>query len=109
MVTRLFEQIALWKGLRVVGRSRGLYTDSDLVVLYKSHLLSYLEYRTPAIYHATRAVLCRLDAVQTRFLKDIGVDEVTALLGFHLAPLSARRDMALLGLIHRVVLGKGLD
>ena len=67
------------------------------------------EYRTPAIYHATRAILCRLDAVQTRFLKDIGVDEVTALTVFHLAPLCARRDMALLGFIHRTVLGKGPD
>ncbi len=93
-----------WK-LRTLLRTRRFYTDSDLVVLYKSHLLSYLEYRTPAIYHSTRAVLCRLDAVQTRFLKDIGVDEVTALLGFHLAPLSALRDMALLVLIHRTVLG----
>jgi Ni2+-binding GTPase involved in maturation of urease and hydrogenase len=97
-----------WK-LRTLLRTRRFYTDSDLVVLYKSHLLSYLEYRTPAIYHATRAVLCRLDAVQTRFLNDIGVDEVTALTVFRLAPLCARRDMALLGIIHRTVLGKGPD
>ena len=95
-----------WK-LRTLLRTRRFYTDSDLVVLYKSHLLSYLEYRTPAIYHATRAILCRLDAVQTRFLKDIGVDEGTASTVFHLAPLCARRDMALLGFIHRTVLGKG--
>ena len=37
----------------------------------------------------------------------MGVDEVTALIDFHLAPLSARRDMAMLGVIHRTVLGKG--
>ena len=30
-----------------------------------------------------------------------------ALLNFRLAPLAARRDMALLGLIHRTMLGKG--
>ena len=32
---------------------------------------------------------------------------VDALLTFHLAPLSARRDMGMLGLIHRSVLGLG--
>ena len=95
-----------WK-LRTLLRTRRYYTDSDLIVLYKAHLLSFLEYRTPAIYHAARVVLNRLDAVQSKFLKDIGVDEVTALIEFHLAPLSVRRDIAMLGVIHRTVLGKG--
>ena len=95
-----------WK-LRTLLRTRRFYTDADLVVLYKAHLLSYLEYRTPAIYHASRAVLARLDAVQSRFLRDVGVNEVDALVHFRLAPLSSRRDMAMLGLIHRTVLGKG--
>ena len=66
---------ASWK-LRTLLRTRRFYTDADLVVLYKPHLLSYLEYRTPAIYHATRAILRRLDYVQTRFLKDVGVSGV---------------------------------
>jgi hypothetical protein len=95
-----------WK-LRTLLRTRRYYTDADLIVLYKTHLLSFLEYRTPAIYHATRAVLSRLDGVQSNFLHDIGVDETVALINFHLAPLSARRDMALLGVIHRTMLGKG--
>ena len=45
--------------------------------------------------------------MQTRFLRDIGIDERTALLTFNLAPLSARRDMAMRGVIQRTVLGKG--
>ena len=60
----------------------------------------------PAIYPATRAILRRLDAVQTRFLEDIGVDKVTALNTFHLAPLTTRLDIAMLGLIHRTEMGK---
>ena len=95
-----------WK-LRTLLRTRRFYTDSDLISLYKAHLLSFLEYRTPAVYHATRAILSRLDAVQSRFLNNIGVDEVTALAVFQLAPLSVRRDIAMLGLIHRTVVGKG--
>ena len=95
-----------WK-FRTLLRTRRFYSDAELIVLYKAHLLSYLEYRTPAIYHATRNILSRLDAVQSRFLRDIGVDDVTALGTFHLAPLAARRDIAILGVIHRTMLGKG--
>ena len=59
------------------------------------------------MYHATRAVLSRLDAVQSKFLRDVGVDDVTAIAEFHLAPLAVRRDIAMLGVIHRTALGKG--
>ena len=76
-------------------------------MLYKAHLLSYIEYRTPALYHVTRDVLNRLDNVQSRFLKDAGVSEIDALVDFHLAPLKTRRDIAMLGVIHRTVLGIG--
>jgi hypothetical protein len=95
-----------WK-LRMLIRTRRFYTDAELVLLYKAHLLSYLEYRTAAIYHARREVLDKLDRVQSKFLSDLGIPEVTALLEFNLAPLAARRDMAMLGLVHRTILGKG--
>ena len=97
---------ASWK-LRTLIRTRRFYTDADLILLYKSHLLSYLEYRTPAIYHATRNVLEKLDAVQTRFHRDVGVNDATALLEFNLAPLCMRRDIAMLGMLHRAALGEG--
>ena len=35
------------------------------------------------------------------------MDEVTALVNFRLAPLSVRRDIAMLGLVHRAAVGKG--
>ena len=37
------------------------------------------------------------------------ISEEDALMKFSLAPLEARRDIAMLGLIHRTVLGKGPD
>jgi len=104
-VSHLIDE-AGWK-LRTLVRTRSFYSDAELIMLYKAHLLSFLEYRTPAIYHATRTILERLDMVQTRFLQKAGVDEVEALVHFRLAPLSVRRDIAMLGLIHRTVLGKG--
>ena len=48
-----------------------------------------------------------MDALQTRFLRDRGISEKEALMSFGLAPLCVRRDIAMLGLIHRSVLGKG--
>jgi hypothetical protein len=95
-----------WK-LKTLLRTSKFYNDSELVLLYKSHLLSAIEYKTPSIYHARRVDLVRLDSVQQKFLRETGVDELTALRQFSLAPLSTRRDIAMLGMIHRTVLRKG--
>ena len=43
--------------------------------------------------------------MQDRFLDALGISRETALIELKLAPLQAGRDIALLGLIHRVVLG----
>ena len=51
-----------WK-MKSLLRTRRYYCDAQLVLLYKSHLLALLEYRTPAIYHARRGVLIRLDNI----------------------------------------------
>ena len=97
---------ASWR-MRTLMRTRRMHTTSDLLLLFKSHILSFLEYRTPALYHACTTVLAPLDRVLERFLRDIGVSEVDSLMVFNLAPLRTRRDIAMLGLIHRTVLGEG--
>ena len=95
-----------WK-LRSVLRTRKFNNGLQLVQLYKAQLLSYIEYRTAAIYHACQSSLDELDSIQNKLLEAAGMTSVDALNACRLAPLSARRDMALLGLIHRTVLGKG--
>jgi hypothetical protein len=97
---------ANWK-MQTILRTRRYYNDAELVGLYKAHLLSFLEYRTAAVYHARRDVLEKLDRVQDRFLRDCGIDEQSALFNFNLAPLCVRRDISMLGLIHKSVLGQG--
>ena len=77
------------------------------MLLYKSKLLGYLEYRMPALYHATDTVLAPLDRLQDRLLQAVGCSETEALLNWNLAPLATRRDLAMLGLVHRTVLGEG--
>ena len=94
---------ATWKVISIVGTGR-YFTDGELVNLYKSPLLSYLEYRAAAIYNACDTVLAPLDSFQTRFSFELDISKED---DFNLAPLSCRRDIATLGLLHRCALGKG--
>ena len=73
----------------------------------KAHILSYIEYRTAAWYHACETTIAPLDRCLSSFLRKIGVDDITALMNFNLAPLHTRRDMAMLAVIHRAALRKG--
>ena len=61
--------------LTAILRCRGHANRSDLMTLYKSQVLSVLEYPTAAVYHATGGLLKMLDAVQGRFLKEVGLSE----------------------------------
>ena len=47
-----------------------------------------------------------VDRIQRGFLNEVGVGEFTAFMSFNLAPLSLRRDIAMLGMIHRPDLGE---
>ena len=88
-----------WK-LKTLLKSTKYNSDTRLVDLYKSKLLSYLEYRTAALYHATDTALKPVNAVQERFLRKLGCTDLEALMVFNLAPLSTRRDIAMLGIVH---------
>ena len=67
--------------------------------------MASLEWATPAIFHATKTVLDNINKAQTKFLKFEGMNEVEALINFKLAPLALRRKFAILGLLHRCVIG----
>ncbi len=95
-----------WR-VRSVLRAQRYHNTTGVMNLYKSKVLSYAEYRSAAVCHASVSLLDSIDAVQRKFLRDVGVDEVSAFMHFNLAPLTLRRDIAMLGLIHRTVLGQG--
>ena len=46
-----------------------------------------------------------LDRIQLSFFREVGLDVQSALLDFHMGPLSQRRDISMLGLLHKCVLG----
>ena len=95
-----------WK-LKMLLRARRYYNLEDMLLQYKQQVLSYIEYRTPAIYHATATVLGKLDRLQDVFLNEFGISREDALMEFNLAPLPMRRDIAILGLLHRSAIGEG--
>jgi len=97
---------ASWR-LKTLLRTQRFYNDAELICLFKAHVLSYVEYRTPAIYHAATTVLRPIDHILDSFLRQVGVSPEDSLEHFRLAPLRTRRDIAMLGLIHRTLLGKG--
>ena len=72
------------------------------ILLYKSQVRSVLVCFTPAIYHAEKGFLNRLDEVQNKLFAFLQVTPEEAFLKYNMAPLAMRRDMAMLGLLFRI-------
>ncbi len=94
-----------WR-LKNLLRVKRFFTTPEVVRLYKAQILSYVESSTPALYHAAPSTLDRIDRVQRRFLRELGLSELEALRDYRLAPLEARRDMGMLGALHKVNLNR---
>ncbi len=102
--TRAVATEAGWRIQKLL-RARRYYTTPELMHLYKAQVLSYIESATPGLYHAAPSVLDKVDRVQRRLLRELNLDEVEGLLDFRLAPLPSRRDMSMLGTLHKMTLG----
>ena len=90
-----FTSEAGWR-LRTLLRTRWYYDVCTVIRLYKANILSYVEGATAALLHAAPGVLRPLDAIQEHFLDQLDLDDETALTKYGLAPLSMRRDIAML-------------
>ena len=97
---------ANWK-MKHLLRVRTFYTDREMVNLYKAHILSFIEYRTSAIFHASYTTLLPLDLIQNRFLRELGISVEDAAIHLKLLPLRIRRQIAVLGIIKRAQLRRG--
>ena len=85
---------------------RRFYSIRQMVQMYKSRVLSYIEARCVAFYHAAPSILELFDRSQLRFLRFLGMSAEAAFLRYNLAPPTLRRQIPALGLIHRCVLDK---
>ena len=83
-------------------RASPFYSVPALIHLYKPQVLPSIESWSPAYYHAAPNILKMVDSVQDDFLSNLGVPKVDALVRFNLAPLNTRRDISLLGVLHKI-------
>lgn len=82
---------------------RRLFTQKKVLLrFYKSFVMSYLEFATPTLYHATEYALSPLESVQGRMLNELEITEIDAISKYSLAPLRCRRDIVMAGLLHRI-------
>ena len=96
-----FARVAGWR-LQTLLRTQRYHDTATLISLYKSHILSYLEGATPALFHAAPRVLQIIDEIQENFLLQIEVSALDAFLSYNLAPLRLRRNIAMLGVLYKV-------
>jgi hypothetical protein len=87
-------------------RTKNMYPVSDLLMQYKTHIWSILEYQNGTILHAAPSALAKLNDMQKSFVHKLLLTEVLAFLDFNFAPAALRRDIGILGFIHKRVLGQ---
>ena len=92
--------------LHAVLKTKRYYTTADLVLQFKTHVLCLLETVTPAVYHASSTALAPLDKVLETFCREVDLSKEEAFLRYNLAPLPLRKDVAMLGLLHKCTLKK---
>ena len=93
----------MWK-LQMQLRSKRPFSTENWIVQYKQQVLSFIEsavvpYTTSLELYLGSWMGCREDSY--------GINDETAFMGVSLAPLSMRRDIAMLGILHRATISEG--
>ena len=91
---------------RALLRCRRYFCLFDVLLLFKAHVRSQIEWCYAAIYHAAPSLLFRLDSVQVSFLDHLGLSEREAFGQYNVAPLQLRRDICMLGVLWKIAHGK---
>ena len=87
-------------------RTRGFYRVPVLINQFKTHIWCHMEMHSGGIFHVVSSLLSKIDHAQNRFLRALGISPAQAFLDFNFAPPSLRRNIGVLGLLHKRVLGK---
>ena len=87
-------------------RTRGYYSVPDLITQFKTHIWGLMEVNMGGYFHACASLLDKLDHAQNRFVCELGLSAAEAFLEFNFAPPKVRRNIAILNLLHKRVIGK---
>jgi len=82
-------------------RTRAYYSVTELIGQYKTHVWSLVEMYSGAYFHAASTLLQKIGQVQRSFLNKLNVSEEHAFLTHNFAPTELRRNIAVLGMIHK--------
>ena len=72
---------------------------------FKTHIWGLMEAHMGGIFHAATYQLARIDRAQDRFLRELGLSSEQALLDHNFPSPQIRRNIGILGLLHKRVLG----
>ena len=87
-------------------RTRAYYNISDLILQFKTHIWSLIEINIGGYFHAAASLLDKIDAVQNKFVHELGLSTAQAFLDYNFPPPKLRRNIGVLGLLHKRVIGK---
>ena len=87
-------------------RTRAYYDTSELILQFKTHVWSLIEMNIGGYFHAAASLLEKIDDVHDRFIHELGLSSAEAFLKYNLPPPKLRRNVGILGLLHKRVLGK---
>ena len=88
--------------IKAILATRCVYGVSAMVQHFKSRVWCIFEASNIAACHASVTRLASISALQSRFLKEIGLTNETVILEFNMVPLKLRRDIGALGLLHKI-------
>ena len=87
-------------------RTRAYYGIPDLILQFKTQIWGLIESTMAGYFHAVSSLLVKIDDVHFKFLRELDVDPRDAFMEFAFAPPSLRRNIGILGLLHKRVIGK---
>ena len=73
---------------------------------YKTHIWGHTEYQNGTIFHAASSELAKLDRLQRHYVRELSITEESAFMHYNFAPPQLRRDIGILGFLHKRVLGE---
>ena len=82
------------------------YDVPQLLNQFKTHIWGLVEVNIGGYFHAASSLLGKIGHAQNRFLRELGLSPAQAFLDHNFAPPQLRRNIAVLGLLHKRVIGK---
>ena len=87
-------------------RTRAYYKVPNLIGQFKTHIWGLIEAHNGGYFHAAAALLDKIEHAQNRFLRELEISPEQAFLDLNFVPPRIRRNIAILGLIRKRVIGE---